>query len=855
MATPMTLPAVHRDLALHLSELSRDDDPDHEMNEQEADTEDEAEMVDMQADDEAYLDDLERRGPTPRASADIRSNRPLQTSSPEAYDEYKTPPAQFERTVTVTEPVPVENTSVDMDAPSLPYRRRLPHKLANARTNTTRTYTTFTDTLGDAWERRHDRGHRGFWAAAWRWTVGAKYEQFAAEDQPDYIPPKYRWTPILSGLLQPFSILLEIPGLTEHWYVHSVDNVPVAYLANPAILDVGLAISMACGVVANLALISRFLERRVLASTIVTIVGLSIHDIINIAAVTVFGVVHRFNDGFTYSEAFWLCVCSTVASMVTNITLIFDLVKTKDFGRSGSGLTPKQRSLVIIVMLLLVYIAIGALCLNFLLPSIAFQNVLYFAVVTIETIGFGDIQPSTLGAEIFIFFWVPLGILNLAVAVGTARDTLVESWNTTYRRRRHEVLRRHRLRKQQRAEEAIRRAAIERKLAAIGASVFVDAHGGGVRGGAKTRKLNVRALTKEQLQQAENEALNAMASRQASAPSEPAPPAAITQQAIDEAQRQEELLNAQSLLSEEGYREFQAKVAQEEKRENIIKFVFAFGLFLAFWLVGATVFHFTEGWSWFIGFYFCFVAFTTIGYGDVAPQTPAGRAFFIIWAIFGVATVTLLIAVLTEAYANRYKSALVQKKTRRAITAVREMRGHDALPTDQTATESRRDVARLPHAIVDVLKEWHQHVSAARQAAVDGHESQGMRTVVSRLMNAQGLTEAQKAELAADPDSRRALFWNSYERTAHDLLSLAEDAIGHHEGTARELEVLRELTRSSSPAIPRTGWMRRTSRTRLAVATPLGQVKEAWSSQPGLEENWDLERGTVKGELYRRMSG
>ena len=28
--------------------------------------------------------------------------------------------------------------------------------------------------------------------------------------------PNYRWTPILSGVVIPFSILLEIPGLTEH---------------------------------------------------------------------------------------------------------------------------------------------------------------------------------------------------------------------------------------------------------------------------------------------------------------------------------------------------------------------------------------------------------------------------------------------------------------------------------------------------------------------------------------------------------------------------------------------------------------------------------------------------------------
>ena len=35
----------------------------------------------------------------------------------------------------------------------------------------------------------------------------------------------------------------------------------------------------------------------------------------------------------------------------------------------------------------------------------------------------------------------------------------------------------------------------------------------------------------------------------------------------------------------------------------------------------------TEQWDFFTAFYFCFVGFTTIGYGDFSPQSPAGRAF------------------------------------------------------------------------------------------------------------------------------------------------------------------------------------------------------------------------------------
>ena len=58
-------------------------------------------------------------------------------------------------------------------------------------------------------------------------------------------------------------------------------------------------------------------------------------DIINIVAVTTFGVAHRFDDGFTYGQSFWMTVCSTAASSITNVTIIMDYWQTPEFARSG----------------------------------------------------------------------------------------------------------------------------------------------------------------------------------------------------------------------------------------------------------------------------------------------------------------------------------------------------------------------------------------------------------------------------------------------------------------------------------------------------------------------------------------
>lgn len=93
----------------------------------------------------------------------------------------------------------------------------------------------------------------------------------------DSLVPNYRWTPIISGIVIPFSILLEIPGLTERWYIRTEGGKTVETRKNPPVLELGLAISIACGLIANVALVLRFLEKRVQTVTLLCIVFLTTH--------------------------------------------------------------------------------------------------------------------------------------------------------------------------------------------------------------------------------------------------------------------------------------------------------------------------------------------------------------------------------------------------------------------------------------------------------------------------------------------------------------------------------------------------------------------------------------------------
>lgn len=93
----------------------------------------------------------------------------------------------------------------------------------------------------------------------------------------------YRILPIISGLVIPFSILLEIPGLISSWYIRTDGNVIVETRRNPPILEIGLAFSMFFAAMANLSLICRFLEKGpVLVTTLITIASLTIHGTVSL---------------------------------------------------------------------------------------------------------------------------------------------------------------------------------------------------------------------------------------------------------------------------------------------------------------------------------------------------------------------------------------------------------------------------------------------------------------------------------------------------------------------------------------------------------------------------------------------
>ncbi len=81
------------------------------------------------------------------------------------------------------------------------------------------------------------------------------------------------------------------------------------------------------------------------------------------------------------------------------------------------------------------------------------------------------------------------------------------------------------------------------------------------------------------------------------------------------------------------------ELAQIEKRRHRMyhrKLIYIFIILLIILFIGATFYHYAEGWRYIDALYFSAATMTTVGYGDITPKTDIGKIFTIIFVFAGV---------------------------------------------------------------------------------------------------------------------------------------------------------------------------------------------------------------------------
>ncbi|MCB9421126.1 MAG: two pore domain potassium channel family protein [Ardenticatenaceae bacterium] len=91
---------------------------------------------------------------------------------------------------------------------------------------------------------------------------------------------------------------------------------------------------------------------------------------------------------------------------------------------------------------------------------------------------------------------------------------------------------------------------------------------------------------------------------------------------------------------------------------------------------GAWFYHVREGWSWLDSFYFTVVTLTTVGYGDLSPQTALGKIFTMIYILAGLSIISSFIVLLAE-HQQANRSGLRDKLSRGFSTTKQDVSESD----------------------------------------------------------------------------------------------------------------------------------------------------------------------------------
>lgn len=77
-------------------------------------------------------------------------------------------------------------------------------------------------------------------------------------------------------------------------------------------------------------------------------------------------------------------------------------------------------------------------------------------------------------------------------------------------------------------------------------------------------------------------------------------------------------------------------------------------LLIAVWAIGAVFYHVVEGLSYVNAIYFTACTLTTVGYGDITPQTDAGKLFTAAYTFVGIGIFLGFAAALFGSISSRF---------------------------------------------------------------------------------------------------------------------------------------------------------------------------------------------------------
>ncbi|PKY02802.1 voltage-gated potassium channel [Aspergillus campestris IBT 28561] len=446
-----------------------------------------------------------------------------------------------------------------------------------------------------------------WWNWNWnRWTFHPKIHMRPPDDD----DPQDWWfastaIPLISAATSPLANVMSIVALAMRWRcnVHFDrsdrlgDPVQTTY-GDPGWCIALNAISLVCGLAGNVFLLFNFTRVvRYIVALPVSIVCWVLATATLVSSITAMHIyAPPIPPSQTYSQAYWSAVIASSLYFLLGALLLINLLGyIRGHYPQHFALTDSQRTLILQTTTFVIWLLIGAAVFHRVI-DISFADALYFSDVTILTLGFGDIPPTTAAAKALALPYAVMGIIILALVVASVHRSVREV-------KHNNVVMKH--------AERRRQAALEH---------FRSLHNNPQQGKHPS--------------------------------SQGVPPQATATATATPGTEPEDKARFHAMRS------IQNNTSHFRRYFNLSLSILSFMVVwtigaVVFWSIEAS-----QGLSYQEALYFGFCSLLTIGYGDITPRTNAGKPFFVVWSLVAVPTMTTLIAEMGDTVVDGFKRGM-----------------------------------------------------------------------------------------------------------------------------------------------------------------------------------------------------
>lgn len=326
----------------------------------------------------------------------------------------------------------------------------------------------------------------------------------------------------------------------------------------------------------------------------------------------VIAAVLEFNlpsfPSFSFTEAFYYAILSAALYFATSVFIVYTAYKLWRLSREKRAeiqFAKRHRRLMRLTVFFMAYLLLGA-AVFFHIEGWMYLDAVYWADVTVLTIGFGDFKPSTNLGRALLIPYATGGIFILFLIVYCIPKLVFDRAGSMWEIHLRDQERIKRVRQREEQENTKETVCHDQPLSE-----------GSTEGKRPANYPGAAQATKALWSRFDEER---------------------------EARRRDFLL--------------MQHILKKSTRKRLLYSIILWGSCLLFlWLAGAAcflAFEHSQDWTYFDAVYFAFTAISVIGYGDIAPLTDLGKAFFVLWSLVVVPALTMLIATAAEAVGHPY---------------------------------------------------------------------------------------------------------------------------------------------------------------------------------------------------------